>query len=81
MATSISDRYAFLGEQRCSIEWPRSGPHKGGVLLRIPTVKNPYVGKTLDAAVDLAMSFIAESSEGPAMKTASTRKKPAAARA
>ena len=52
---------------------------QGGCLAPIRTVKTPYIGKTLNQVVELAMSFVADQNEGPAMKAAS--RKTATARA
>ena len=80
MATTNEQRYEFLAAQRCRVEWLQSGPNKGTARIFIGNGKTPYLGRTLNQAIDLAMSFVAEQASSP--KAATTRRNtPATSRA
>ena len=55
---TAENRYEFLQAQRCRIEWLQSGPNKGTCRLFIGNGKTPYLGRTLNQAIDLAHSFV-----------------------
>ncbi len=63
---TIEQRYQFLTAQRCRVEWLQSGPNKGTPRVFLGNNKTPYLGQTLNQAIDLAMSFVADRESAPA---------------